>query len=275
MGRWSLTAAIVNGVIGSGVFGLPSAVAALTGAWSPVAVLIAGACVFLVILCFAEVGSRFDDAGGPYLYAREAFGPIVGISGRVAAARVAPPGLRRRAEHSHRVPGRARAAGRHASRAGPHHDRRDGPGHRHQRHRRAHGGVDDQRVHGCQAASTRAAHRAGVAAASQRRARLAGRRTSRLDSSGPAAGVRVRRIRIDGDCRERVARSTEGHRTCADRGRPDRHAGLLSAASRHRRRAAGSGTHHNASRVGTARGARHEPARRWAASPSSSQSMDG
>ena len=79
IGRWSLTAAIVNGVIGSGVFGLPSAVAALTGAWSPLAVLIAGACVFLVILCFAEVGSRFDDAGGPYLYAREAFGPIVGF----------------------------------------------------------------------------------------------------------------------------------------------------------------------------------------------------
>jgi amino acid transporter len=79
MGRWSLTAAIVNGVIGSGVFGLPSAVAALTGAWSPIAVLIAGACVFLVLLCFAEVGSRFDEAGGPYLYAREAFGPVVGF----------------------------------------------------------------------------------------------------------------------------------------------------------------------------------------------------
>jgi amino acid transporter len=79
MGRWSLTAAIVNGVIGSGVFGLPSAVAALTGAWSPLAVLIAGACVFLVLLCFAEVGSRFDEAGGPYLYAREAFGPNVGF----------------------------------------------------------------------------------------------------------------------------------------------------------------------------------------------------
>jgi len=79
MGRASLTAAIVNGVIGSGIFGLPSAVAALTGAWSPLAVLVAGACVFLVLLCFAEVGSRFDQAGGPYLYAREAFGPIVGF----------------------------------------------------------------------------------------------------------------------------------------------------------------------------------------------------
>jgi len=66
-------------VIGSGIFGLPSAVAALTGSWSPLAVLIAGACIFLVLLCFAEVGSRFDQAGGPYLYAREAFGPLVGF----------------------------------------------------------------------------------------------------------------------------------------------------------------------------------------------------
>lgn len=79
MGRFSLTAAIVNGVIGSGIFGLPSPVAALTGAWSPLAVLVAGACVFIVLLSFAEVGSRFDDAGGPYLYAREAFGPLVGF----------------------------------------------------------------------------------------------------------------------------------------------------------------------------------------------------
>jgi amino acid transporter len=79
IGRFSLTAAIVNGVIGSGIFGLPSAVAALTGALSPLAVLIAGGCVFIVLLCFAEVGSRFDDAGGPYLYARDAFGPVVGF----------------------------------------------------------------------------------------------------------------------------------------------------------------------------------------------------
>ena len=66
-------------MIGSGIFGLPSAVAALTGSWSPLAVLIAGACIFLVLLCFAEVGSRFDQAGGPYLYAREAFGPLIGF----------------------------------------------------------------------------------------------------------------------------------------------------------------------------------------------------
>src|SRR5262249_33549628 len=77
IGRWSLTAGVINAVIGSGIFGLPSAVANLVGVWSPVAVLIAGCSIFIIILCFAEVGSRFEDAGGPYLYAREAFGPAV------------------------------------------------------------------------------------------------------------------------------------------------------------------------------------------------------
>src|SRR5687768_9158799 len=75
MGRWTLTAAVVNSVVGSGIFGLPSTLAALAGPWSPLLVVAAGACIFTVILCFAEVGSRFDQAGGPYLYAREAFGP--------------------------------------------------------------------------------------------------------------------------------------------------------------------------------------------------------
>ena len=79
IGRWSLTAAVINGVIGSGIFGMPSAVAGLVGVWSPVAVLLAGGSIFAVVLCFAEVGSRFEDAGGPYLYTREAFGPAVGF----------------------------------------------------------------------------------------------------------------------------------------------------------------------------------------------------
>ena len=79
IGRWSLTAAIVNGVVGSSIFAMPSVVARLVGAWSPVAVLLGGACIFVVVLSFAEVGSRFDEAGGPYLYTREAFGPSIGF----------------------------------------------------------------------------------------------------------------------------------------------------------------------------------------------------
>src|SRR5687768_14833654 len=79
IGRWTLVAAIVNGVVGSGIFGLPSALAGATGEWSPVAVLIAGCGILFIVLCFAEVGSRFDAAGGPYLYARSSFGPAVGF----------------------------------------------------------------------------------------------------------------------------------------------------------------------------------------------------
>lgn len=79
MGRRDLTSAVVNAVIGAGVFALPAGVAALTGAWSPVAVLLAAAGMFSIVLCVAELGSRFDAAGGPYLYAREAFGPAVGF----------------------------------------------------------------------------------------------------------------------------------------------------------------------------------------------------
>jgi amino acid transporter len=79
MGRRDLVSAVVNTVIGSGVFGLPSAVAALTGARSPAAVLLAGLGVFTIVLCVAELASRFDTTGGPYLYARTAFGVTVGF----------------------------------------------------------------------------------------------------------------------------------------------------------------------------------------------------
>ena len=79
IGRWTLTAAIVNAVVGSAIFGMPATVASLTGSWSPLAVLVAGIGMLPVVLCFAEVGSRFDEAGGPYLYAREAFGAATGF----------------------------------------------------------------------------------------------------------------------------------------------------------------------------------------------------
>lgn len=79
IGRWALTAAVINSVIGSGIFGMPAPLAGLLGAWSPLAVLFAGISIFIIILCFAEVSSRFDDAGGPYLYTRTAFGPAAGF----------------------------------------------------------------------------------------------------------------------------------------------------------------------------------------------------
>ena len=79
IGRWDFTALVVNGVIGSSVFGMPAVLAALTGAWSPLAVLMAAAGIFTIVLCHAEVASRFREAGGTYLYALTAFGSFVGF----------------------------------------------------------------------------------------------------------------------------------------------------------------------------------------------------
>ena len=77
--RWDLVAVAINGIIGAGIFGLPAKVYSLIGTYSLIAFVACAIVVTLIILCFAEVGSRFDETGGPYLYAREAFGPTVGF----------------------------------------------------------------------------------------------------------------------------------------------------------------------------------------------------
>lgn len=75
--RWDLVAIAINGIIGAGIFGLPSKVYSLIGPYSIAAFVACALVVALIILCFSEVSSRFDDTGGPYLYAREAFNPAV------------------------------------------------------------------------------------------------------------------------------------------------------------------------------------------------------
>src|SRR5262245_35542259 len=56
---------------------MPSQVAAQIGGWSPIAFVLMGLASMSVALCFAEVGSRFEATGGPYLYTRAAFGRFV------------------------------------------------------------------------------------------------------------------------------------------------------------------------------------------------------
>lgn len=77
--RWDLTAIAVNTIIGAGIFGLPSKVTALIGGYSLLAFVVCAAIVGFIVLCFAEVASRFRETGGMYLYAREAFGAVVGF----------------------------------------------------------------------------------------------------------------------------------------------------------------------------------------------------
>jgi amino acid transporter len=67
---------VINGVIGSGIFGLPAKTFKETGVFSIAAFGVCAIAVFIIILCFSEVSSRFSKNGGPYLYALSAFGPL-------------------------------------------------------------------------------------------------------------------------------------------------------------------------------------------------------
>jgi APA family basic amino acid/polyamine antiporter len=79
IGRWSLVALAVNSILGSGIFGLPSTVAGFLGGASPVAVLLAGCGMAVIIACYAELASQFTQTGGTYLYLQHAFGRLVGV----------------------------------------------------------------------------------------------------------------------------------------------------------------------------------------------------
>jgi basic amino acid/polyamine antiporter, APA family len=79
IGRWSLVALIINTMIGASIFGLPALIAARLGRWSPLGFLAAFAGIAVIAACMAEVASQFREAGGPYLYARAAFGPFLAI----------------------------------------------------------------------------------------------------------------------------------------------------------------------------------------------------
>ncbi len=76
IGKWALVLLFINGVIGAGIFGLPSKVFKAAGVYSIAALFVCALAVFVIILCFAEVSSRFDKTGGPYLYALSSFGKL-------------------------------------------------------------------------------------------------------------------------------------------------------------------------------------------------------
>lgn len=77
--RWEIVGISINDVIGSGIFLLPAAAFAILGVMSIGAILLTGICVALLVACFAEASSYFDEPGGAYLYTREAFGDFIGF----------------------------------------------------------------------------------------------------------------------------------------------------------------------------------------------------
>src|SRR3954453_21282785 len=79
IGRWKMTALVINCIIGSAIFGVPSEGIRLVGNNSPPAMLLGSLLVGIIILLITEVASQFSEAGGLYLYARTAFGRFVGL----------------------------------------------------------------------------------------------------------------------------------------------------------------------------------------------------
>ncbi|HEY4979173.1 MAG TPA: amino acid permease [Candidatus Acidoferrum sp.] len=79
IGRWSLTALMINSILGVSIFRLPADLAAKLGAFSPFSCLAAGAGILIIAGCIAEVSSYYHETGGLYLYARDALGRFPGL----------------------------------------------------------------------------------------------------------------------------------------------------------------------------------------------------
>src|SRR5262245_4795786 len=79
IGRWSLVALMANSILGAGIFGLPSLLAARLDAYSPLSCMIAGSAALIIAAVIAEIASRFEITGGLYLYGREALGRFSGL----------------------------------------------------------------------------------------------------------------------------------------------------------------------------------------------------
>ena len=79
IGVRTLTLAIVNTTVGTGIFVIPAIIAENLGAAAIVAYLVCGALMFLIALCFAEVGSKVTSSGGTYAYIETAFGRYPGF----------------------------------------------------------------------------------------------------------------------------------------------------------------------------------------------------
>lgn len=79
VGVRGLTAAIINYTIGAGIFVLPAVVAGKVGNAAPMIYVVCAVAIALIVMCFAEAGSRVPLSGGTYAYAETAFGPYVGF----------------------------------------------------------------------------------------------------------------------------------------------------------------------------------------------------
>src|SRR4051794_38899578 len=112
IGLWMATALVVGNMIGSGVFMLPATLAGAAGPISLLGWIFTGAGAMLLALVFANLGRALPRTGGPYAYARRAFGDFIGFQtawGYWIAVWAGNAGDRRRVRQ---LPHRVLAAGR-------------------------------------------------------------------------------------------------------------------------------------------------------------------
>ncbi|MBM4014125.1 MAG: amino acid permease [Planctomycetes bacterium] len=79
LGLFTVLCIGVNNIVGSGIYRKPSELARHLGGASWIAFAIDGLLLLGVALSFAAMSARHDEAGGPYLYARRAFGRVTGF----------------------------------------------------------------------------------------------------------------------------------------------------------------------------------------------------
>ena len=79
MGTFGVLFIVVNGLIGAGIFGLPEVLHDAVGEFAPWLLLIGGALVMAIVLCFAELTKLTDRSGGPQRYVGDAWGDFAGF----------------------------------------------------------------------------------------------------------------------------------------------------------------------------------------------------
>jgi basic amino acid/polyamine antiporter, APA family len=79
MGLWMATALVVGNMIGSGIFLLPASLADAAGPISIIGFAFTGVGAVLLAWVFANLSRSFPRSGGPYAYARRAFGDFAGF----------------------------------------------------------------------------------------------------------------------------------------------------------------------------------------------------
>jgi basic amino acid/polyamine antiporter, APA family len=81
LGLFDSTMIVIGAMIGSGIFIVPADMARNIGSsgWLLVAWLFAAVVTVAAAVSYGELAGMFPDAGGMYLYLREAFSPLIGF----------------------------------------------------------------------------------------------------------------------------------------------------------------------------------------------------